>query len=212
MTHNVHLHASEHSVPMQGAGEFAIFTGTTPKVRRALGMLIATAFFLWHATALALFAIPLETQDPVARLLRDHALKPFQKYVLLTSQWQQWNLFSPDPLRRVSRYVIEMQTPLGTWESLQEITPTTYPWWRLSTHSKLWISMLEGDQPTYNKEVVHHFLRQRCSAHRLLPGTPIRINYHQYFVEIPESPLAATAPSPWPPEMIITPDPSMLCP
>ena len=203
MTHRPDDHASPQSLPAQGSRTRAL---------RILGQVIIAAFFVWHATALALFSIPLETQDPLARLLRDHALKPFQSYVLLTSQWQQWNLFSPDPLRRVSRYTLEYQTPQGSWEVLEEITPSTYPWWRMSTHSKLWISMLEGDQPTYHKDVVHHYLGMRCAAHRLPPGTLVRMNYHQYFVQIAETALAATAPSPWPPDVIVTPDPPSPCP
>ncbi len=75
--------------------------GFSTRTRQAL----IVAFCLWHMTAVALYVVPgaLKTRwSPIGeiRSLTD-------PYVLMTSQWQQWNIFSPNPLRRVSTFRVE---------------------------------------------------------------------------------------------------------
>lgn len=57
-------------------------------------------FCLWHMAAVATYALPRETTF----------LKHVRPYMLLTSQWQKWDLFSPDPLRRIEFYSIDTVT------------------------------------------------------------------------------------------------------
>jgi hypothetical protein len=167
--------------------------------RIALQCLIGV-FFFWHAAVIGIYAIPISAQHPIARPLRDWTVRNVSApYVLLLSQWQQWNLFSPDPLRRVSRYRIETQTAPDTWKPLASIVPGSYEWWRHATHHKLFIGMLEKDQDTYNAAVVRHLLLSYCAPHRLAPATPVRVVYTHYIVSRPETALDALRPDPWPP-------------
>ncbi len=46
--------------------------------------------------------------------------KRIRPYVLIASQWQRWNLFSPDPLRRVIAMDIEKRID-GEWEMVEVI-------------------------------------------------------------------------------------------
>lgn len=86
-------------------------------------------FCVWHMVAVASYAIPNEIENPLSARVRP--------YMLLTSQWQQWNLFSPDPLRRVVFYRIESQNVNGDWEPVGSIDDTTYGPLRHSLRFKL---------------------------------------------------------------------------
>lgn len=58
-------------------------------------------FCLWHMFAVAGYLLP--TKDTSFDPLRQIAVP----YVLSLSQWQKWDIFSPNPLRRNSVYIIE---------------------------------------------------------------------------------------------------------
>jgi hypothetical protein len=166
---------------------------------RIAGQAAIAVFFFCHALAVGLYAIPMNARPPAAVQLRTYAIKPFLPYMLITSQWQQWNLFSPDPLRRVSRYRVERKLPDGKWQVLRWITPDTYEWWRHVNHYKMFIGMLEGDQDTFNPAVYRHFLLMHCAPNALPPKTEIRLGYVQYVVSTRPSFWKAFSPDPWPP-------------
>lgn len=75
--------------------------GFSTRTRQAL----IVAFCLWHMTGVALYVIPgsMRAHSPLIGAVRSLT----DPYVLMTSQWQQWNIFSPDPLRRVSTFRVE---------------------------------------------------------------------------------------------------------
>jgi hypothetical protein len=54
-------------------------------------------FLLWHMAAVAAWSVPEVASDPVARFVRATVTPLVRPYILLTSQWQQWNLLAPDP-------------------------------------------------------------------------------------------------------------------
>lgn len=180
---------------------------------RILAQSLIGLFFFWHAAAIGVFAIPINTEHVIAKPARAWLVQHvFSPYVLLTSQWQQWNLFSPDPLRRVTRYRIEQQTPEGGWKVLEALVPGTYEWWRHATHFKMHIGMLEKDQDTYRTAVVRHFLMMRCASHHLPAETPIRITYLHYVVPRPASLLEAMHPGPWPANTVVISTDPEYCP
>ena len=69
---------------------------------------IVITFFLWHAAAIAAYALPdsLKVYPPIGQI---HAAisSATHDYVQATSQWQKWPLFAPNPLRRVVVFIIE---------------------------------------------------------------------------------------------------------
>jgi hypothetical protein len=180
---------------------------------RILAQVLIGLFVFWHAAAICVYAIPTGTDNAVAKPLRSFLVREaFAPYILSLSQWQQWNLFSPDPLRRVTRYRIERQLPDESWEQLELLGSETYPWWRHSTNVKMHIGMLETDQDTYNVAVVRHFLHQRCAQHHLPSETAVRIAYVYYIVSRPASWRAAFHPDPWPPEVFTVLSDPEYCP
>src|SRR5687768_11713294 len=78
------------------------------------------SFVLWHMFAVVVYALPHDADDRLNTWIRSE-LKPIVRpYILLTSQWQQWNLFSPDPLRRVTAYDIQRNDREG-WTTIKVI-------------------------------------------------------------------------------------------
>jgi hypothetical protein len=169
------------------------------KALRILGHIIVGAFFFWHAAAIAIYAIPLNTADPLMRPLRSRSMSVIAPYVLSSGQWQQWNLFSPDPLRRVTRYRIEARADGGEWQALQELNPQDYNPLRHANYAKMFIGILEEDQETYKTAVARHFLLRHCASRELASGTSLRMAYIYYIVPRPISFTDAMRPAPWPP-------------
>lgn len=168
-------------------------------IARIVVQVLIGVFFVWHALSVSLYAIPMISKDPLLRPLRDTSMKLIAPYMLSLSQWQQWNLFSPDPLRHVTQYRIERQLSTGQWEVLESLTPAMFGPLRLSTHFKMYIGMLERDSDTYRPAVLRHFLLAYCESHSLPSDTPVRLIYSRYSITKPSSFLAAFHADPWPP-------------
>src|SRR5437764_493460 len=77
-------------------------------------------FCLWHMTAVAVFLLPQRAWNRAIKQLTT-------PYVLLTSQWQQWDIFSPDPLRRVSFYSLTTDDNAGA-KTLLQLDYAHLPW------------------------------------------------------------------------------------
>ncbi len=154
-------------------------------------------FFFWHALAISTFAIPM-TDSVVLQTLRSTLIPPFVPYVLSLSQWQQWNLFSPDPLQRVAIYHLDAQLPTGEWTVDTMLRPNDYEWWRRSTHFKMFMNLFEpGDM--HNPQVIDRLLQMHCAGRRLSSGTRLRLMMKYYLIQPPTSFIAAAKPQPWPP-------------
>ena len=74
-------------------------------------------------TAVGLFNLPSGLPGPV-----DTIRKVTDPYILLFSQWQHWDIFSPDPMRRVSAFSIERNAG-DRWETAMVMTYQELPWW-----------------------------------------------------------------------------------
>ena len=134
-------------------------------------------FCLWHMAAIGLYALPSEAHDPLTETLRSHALPIVRPYVLLTSQWQQWNLFSPNPLRRVTTYRIEVDRD-GKWEALRTLNAESFGFLRHATEYKNLSRILEGGEQTL--PLIEHFLQRECTDADLPAGTHVRLMYDYY--------------------------------
>lgn len=181
------------------------------KIPRRLARIAIGLFFCWHVIAVGLYAIPTDTKDEAARFARFTLVKPFAPYIRITSQWQQWNLFSPDPLRRVPRYVVEV-LERGQWKQVRMLDPTEQPWWSRSTHVKAFLGLLETDSGTYHYALNEQFVRSQCSLLNLKRRTPVRITTLTYVIPKPATLFAALKPMSWPPTLSATSTPTLLCP
>lgn len=89
--------------------------------RPAVSALII-AFCLWHMSAILLYNIPYG-HPPF-----DRFRKMVEPYILTLSQWQYWDVFSPDPMRRVATFVVERNAG-DRWETALVMSYDTLPWW-----------------------------------------------------------------------------------
>lgn len=94
-------------------------------------------FCAWHAFAIGVYAIPGESRDSLSRWIHGRFVAGVAPYVLVTSQWQQWNLFAPDPLRRVIFYRVERLADDGGWRRVATIDHRTYGVLRHAARFKL---------------------------------------------------------------------------
>ncbi|MEQ1849787.1 MAG: hypothetical protein ABL890_04315 [Candidatus Peribacteraceae bacterium] len=91
-------------------------------------------------------------------------------YVRTLSQWQKWDIFSPNPLRRVSEYRIERDAG-DRWEPAMTLTFDTLPWWKRAKDLKV-LGRLEENQWIHLAEP---YLRWHCRDQKLSQSPRIRL-------------------------------------
>ena len=133
--------------------------------------IIIPAFCLWHMFAIAVYAIPTVAQDQVALFIKKNIQPVVIPYLLATSQWQQWNLFSPDPMRRVSTYTLVADIA-GERRAVHAVTPTSSRWWQTQddiTSIRRFEEVGESALP-----ILERFTAEYCRPLNLPLGTPLR--------------------------------------
>ncbi|TSC79978.1 MAG: hypothetical protein G01um101425_455 [Candidatus Peregrinibacteria bacterium Gr01-1014_25] len=178
-----------------------------PSALRILGKVAIAAFVLWHIAAIGIFSVPVDDQGRLATAVRTHATPWVSRYVLTTSQWQQWNLFSPDPLRRVTFYRIEAQRD-DAWHELTTLQPGSYPLWRHANMFKLLINIMEGNNPA----LTERFLSLLCREHLLVQGTGIRVRYLVTIIPWSAMPMSPRQWHAWNPTFETLEGPQISCP
>lgn len=147
----------------------------------SLSQVFIIAFCLFHIAAVAVYSLPDAARDSVTNALR--TLQPYVRpYILLTSQWQQWNLFSPDPLRRTVTYAVEREQQ-GMWAEIAVFDPRSVSIFRHATEFKFLGRLLEGGKDQL--PLIEHFLRAQCDAHLLPSGTHLRLVYRHAMIPVP---------------------------
>lgn len=95
----------------------------TSMLHSKYGRWLFIAFLLYHAAAVALFSIPRQSRNlPAAAGIRTAFFPLIEPYLLLTSQWQRWELFAPDPLRWVTSMTVYGAKD-RRWETLRVLSP-----------------------------------------------------------------------------------------
>ncbi len=133
------------------------------------------AFSIWHMFCVLVFSLPREAQDPVSRWSRTHLVPLTTPYMWMTSQWQLWNLFAPEPMRRVTYYTVD-RFDQGTWKHIVTLNPSSFPWWRRHTQYKLFVNAVEEWNKT-NRPVGERVIQQVCVTEKLPPHTALRLTY-----------------------------------
>ena len=93
-------------------------------------------FCVWHMFAVAIFALPRSASDELSTGVRHVFLPLVSPYVFTTSQWQQWNMFSPNPLRTITRYSCEVQQG-DDWRRVGIIGPEEFRGLRSAVLAKM---------------------------------------------------------------------------
>lgn len=128
-------------------------------------------FCLWHMFAVSAFIIPISYPGGMGTV--GEQLRGFSSpYVLALSQWQQWNLFAPDPIRRVSEYSIDRDVK-GVWTLTTLIDPKAHAFYEYSKLMKV-LGRLE----TTHSALVEPFLRFYCDE----SGARLRLRIDSYIL------------------------------
>lgn len=99
---------------------------------------LVIAFCLWHMTAVLLYLLP----NSGSKIFRQ-AKNVTRPYILILSQWQKWDIFSPNPVRRVSTFRIEENVG-GRWHTLVMLDTKKIPWWQRNKELKVLGRLQEG--------------------------------------------------------------------
>lgn len=155
-------------------------------MRTIIAKIIIGTFCLWHMFAIGIYSLPSNATDKVTKTLREKVRPWVMNYLFITSQWQQWNLFSPDPLRRVTSYVLQIQRG-GEWVDYAGINRQNIPWHALSRELKLLYNLEAGGDNLV--PVRKALLQTYCRMLELPEGTALRLVYDQYVLPQPPKPL-----------------------
>ena len=128
-------------------------------------------FVVCHMAAVFLYSIPIVNSNPLLRL-RTATFPYTSPYLFATSQWQQWNLFAPDPLRAVTDYTVEREDH-SNWTYVTTLAAENIPWLRKATYGKLLPAILNDNAKL--KPIQELFLDTQCHPLGLLPGTHVRL-------------------------------------
>lgn len=138
-------------------------------------------FVVGHMAAIGLYAIPYRAYDPVSRWILKNIRPKLEPYLLLTSQWQQWNPAAPDPGSRVTFFVVEQRQADGPWEHLTTLSPKSISW-----HRRFPEFRIASDMMTSHAIVQQHYLRLYCQQFQLAPHTQLQALYQWY--DLPTDP------------------------
>ncbi len=164
-------------------------------------------FCLWHMSAVLVYAIPRETTDPISGFTREKVLPIVSPYILATSQWQLWNMFSPDPLRRITEYRIDVKQD-DTWNTITTFGPGSFPWWQHSNYIKLFNNVFDGTDETLKKRVLALTV---CDRFHLPLDAIIRLSYTYAIIPLVTSPFDMTVWKSWQPEWMTDTGPITTC-
>lgn len=152
---------------------------------RFLARTAIVLFCLWHMSAIAAFAIDRSWNFAPFSAFKDLVDPVTRGYVLITSQWQQWNLFSPDPLRRISQYRVEISGGSG-WQTIAKIGGPDGDKRRAGMMKALRrIEDRRADDPLNQR-----FLHVLCRRERIVGGISIRLVRRFAVLPKPQHPLS----------------------
>ena len=139
------------------------------RILRGFGKLCIAAFCLWHMTAIGIYSLFNVEQYPILKWL-DSKREHVRPYILVTSQWQRWNLFSPDPLRRVIEMDFEVYKE-GRWQVVRTLNEHGVSYWQRAPELKI-MRRMEQDSM---QELRKRYIADICRTEQFPPGTPMRI-------------------------------------
>lgn len=161
---------------------------------RALGKCCIALFCLWHMWAVLAYSVYNTEEYPLLHWIEEHR-EHVRPYMLATSQWQRWNLFSPDPLRRVIEMDIQLETPDG-WESVHTINENNTSWFSRAPELKTMRRMEDEDKHGLREHYVFDYCRRTKLAH----GTSIRLVKYWFVIPKHEKTESADWWNTWEPE------------
>lgn len=135
-------------------------------------------FCLWHMTAIGLYTLPASSGFSFVQRLQAKQTYT-QPYLFLLSQWQNWDIFSPDPLRRVTDLKIEKMKN-GAWIPVRIFDSKQPTGFRRAPEMK-YLSAIESTVT----QLQEPFIQDVCRVDRIKRGTPMRLSTRVFVVPKP---------------------------
>ena len=167
------------------------------------------AFCVWHMAAVALYSIPDRATADVFVWLRDNVNPILTPYLLATSQWQNWGMFSERSVSRVVTHNVEVWRD-GKWRPLAYLAFVDLPWWENEPETDL-LRSIESDGM---RPIRERYLLEICSQRSLPAGSYIRFSYRYFDMPlVDDRPLTLQEWMAWYPEWQTSPDNAVVrCP
>ena len=138
--------------------------------RPSLWQLLIIAFCLWHLAAITLYVLP-KNLGPIWLQTSIRSLSDITSpYVQITSQWQKWDIFSPNPMRNVHTFIVEVQEKTR-WKHYKSLTPYSFPWYERGRELKILGRLTENWRGLTSKYLTTTF----CDHDPNLQGKVLRL-------------------------------------
>ncbi len=141
----------------------------TMQFLRGLTKVSIAIFVVWHVSAIFVYSLYHVEGYPVLEWLNSKR-SIVRPYILMTSQWQRWNLFSPNPLRRVIEMEFDQKVD-GTWVNVFTLNEDNVSWWQRAPELKIMRRMEDEKFLPLQKRYVEDF----CRIHHIPQGTEMRL-------------------------------------
>ncbi len=136
-------------------------------------------FCLWHMGAALVQAFSL-VRFPAPVMAKIGSYTTYvQPYMSLISSHQDWNLFAPDPLLRITEMSFEKLTATGSWVMVRRLDGDHLSFFRRAPELKIMGNMLDRSQD-HMKEA---YIQDLCRTEELPNGTPIGLR--RRYADIP---------------------------
>lgn len=146
-----------------------------------LQRVLIVLFVTWHMAAIGIYTLPDRDKREWVQAIRLGAEPYIQPYLLLTSQWQNWGLFSQGSLTRVVTSRIDVWKD-DQWVPVRDLSFDALPWWKNQAET----SLLRSLEDTNRWPARERYLQQQCIELRLASGTYLHFAYPFYDPPMPE--------------------------
>jgi len=106
-------------------------------VRRNIATWLIPLFCIFHMTAVLAYLLPRNINSAI-----DSIKDGTRGYVLITSQWQKWDIFSPNPTRQVHDFRIVRTNNEN--DVLMHLDKSSVPWWQQAKERKVLGRLRDG--------------------------------------------------------------------
>ncbi len=132
-------------------------------------------FCVWHMFSVLIFIIPDEVRTKPIRWTIDASMPYVRPYMYVTSQWQKWNIFSPDPIRRVSAYELQIEQN-GVWQRHALFRGQSMQWQFRTKELKI-LRQLED-----SKQIVPLYLADYCRTGKAPANARLKLKAISYVI------------------------------
>jgi hypothetical protein len=141
---------------------------------RSVGEVAIALFCIWHMFAITVATVPYDAEGGFRKWIHAHLTPISRTYLLITSQWQTWNLFSPQSYNGNDGFAVQALSDQG-WKVVYQIDKQLSSW-RLADELRVLRYMSGKDDRAHKLQ--ERYLASYCVGLGLPVGTPVRLLFH----------------------------------